>query len=48
MKVFIKIGCLILILLSLASCYKYKEDNPLAVPPMFQKDYEELTKKDKL
>jgi len=47
MKFFIKLGCLSLLLLSLNSCYKYKEDNKLAVPPMFQKDYEVLTKNNK-
>jgi len=47
MKIFIKIGCLSLVLLSLNSCYSYKETNPLAVPPMFQKDYNELTKNNK-
>lgn len=43
----IKFGCMILILLSLSSCYKYTEKNPLAVPPMFQEDYEELTNNNK-
>jgi len=43
MKSFAKIVYLSLILLLLNSCYKYKEENPLAVPPMFQEDYKELT-----
>lgn len=44
MKAFFKTLCFCLTLITLTSCYKYKEKNPLAVPPMFEEDYKELTK----
>jgi hypothetical protein len=44
MKIFIKLICISAVLLSLNSCYKYKEDNDLAVPPMFTREYQELMK----
>lgn len=43
MKDILKTILFSMILITLSSCYKYKEDNPLAVPPMFEEEYKELT-----